>query len=91
MNSEHLFKMALGIESPWEITNVQFKGEELTKELHIDIDFKRGALFPDSSGELCAVHDTKTKTWRHLNFFNIPAIYIVEFPESNHKMAKSLK
>lgn len=69
MNSEHLFKMALGIESPWEISNVRFKDLKTGKELHIDIDFKRGSKFPDESGVLCAVHDTVQKTWRHLNFF----------------------
>ena len=69
MNSESLFKMALGIESPWEVKNIKFKDSESDQELHIDIDFKRGSKFPDESGALCDVHDTKQKTWRHLNFF----------------------
>ena len=71
MNSEQLFKVALGIENPWEVVSVSFKDKEggSTKELHIDIDFKRGAKFPNQSGELCSIYDTKEKTWRHLNFF----------------------
>lgn len=69
MNSEHLFKMALGIESPWEVKSIQFKDSGSGQELHIDIDFKRGSKFPDETGALCDVHDTKQKTWRHLNFF----------------------
>lgn len=73
MNSEHLFKVALGIENPWEVVGVSFKDtDESAKELHIDIDFKRGAKFPDQSGALCSVYDTKQKTWRHLNFFQHP-------------------
>jgi transposase len=69
MNSEHLFKMALGVELPWEVTGVELKGDRLNKELHITINFKHGSKFPDDDGGLCDVHDTKAKTWRHLNFF----------------------
>jgi transposase len=69
MNSEYLFKMALGIESPWEIISVTLDNLKPEKELNINIDFKRGSRFPDETGELCEVHDTINKTWRHLNFF----------------------
>lgn len=69
MNSEHLFAMALGIGNPWKITEVKFQKSEATKELHIYIDFERGSKFPDTTGTLCDIHDTKQKTWRHLNFF----------------------
>lgn len=69
MNSEQLFKMALGIQVPWEVVSINFEGSGSDKELHINIDFKRGTKFPDESGALCDVYDTKEKTWRHLNFF----------------------
>lgn len=71
MNSELLFKMALGIQSPWEVTSVEFKKSETDsrKELHIYVDFKKGSKFPDDTGLLCGTYDTKQKTWRHLNFF----------------------
>lgn len=69
MNSEHLFKIALGIQDPWAVVGIQFKNSGSSKELHIDIDFKKGSKFPDDSGTLCDIYDTKQKTWRHLNFF----------------------
>lgn len=69
MNNEHLFKMALEITSPWEATDIKLENLKPGKELHINIDFKRGSQFPDETGELCEVHDTIQKTWRHLNFF----------------------
>lgn len=69
MNSEYLFKMALGIESPWEVTSIKLEDLKSGKELHINIDFTRGGRFPDETGELCEVHDTTQRTWRHLNFF----------------------
>ena len=69
MNSEQLFQMALGIENPWEVIGIHFEDKQPAKELHIDIDFKKGSKFTDEHGVFCDVHDTKQKTWRHLNFF----------------------
>ena len=69
MNSEYLFQMALGIESPWEIVDIKLDNLKTGKKLNISIDFKRGSRFPDETSELCEVHDTVQKTWRHLNFF----------------------
>lgn len=69
MNSEHLFTMALGIHLPWEIKVVKFEENASTNELHIEIDFKKGSKFKDNENNVCPVHDTVSKTWRHLNFF----------------------
>ena len=69
MNSEHLFKMALGIESPWEVMGIEFQETPTGQELHINIDFTKGSKFLDGEGNSCAIHDTKQKTWRHLSFF----------------------
>jgi transposase len=39
-------------------------------ELHITVDFAEGASFPYPGLEqTCKVHDTRERTWRHLNFF----------------------
>lgn len=69
MNSEQIFALGLGLQAPWKIQSVEFKSSGTEKELHIDIDFERGAKFPDETGALQEVHDTKPRTWRHLNFF----------------------
>jgi transposase len=69
MNSEYLFKLALGIGLPWEIRDIKFEDLKSGKELNIHIDFKRGSRFADETGVLCEVYDTVQKTWRHLNFF----------------------
>lgn len=90
MNSEFLFKLALGIESPWEVTSVNFKDSESTsvKELHIQVNFKRGTKFPDNDGNLCEVYDTKEKTWRHLNFFQHPCYLHCRVPRITTKDGK---
>jgi transposase len=69
MNSAQIFSMALGLVRPWKISDIKFNNEGSAKELHIHIDFDRGAKFNDEHGNACTVHDTVDKTWRHLNFF----------------------
>ena len=70
---EKLFEIALNIEEPLYIDKVEFKKEE--GELHLYIDFKKGSRFRCTicQEEGKTVHDTKRKTWRHLNFFQYKA------------------
>jgi transposase len=63
-----LFESALGISDPWFVASVKF--DETAKTLTVLIDFKAGSRF-GVAGHAGAhpVHDTVTKTYRHLNFF----------------------
>jgi transposase len=63
-----LFEAALGITPPWSVSSVEF--DEKLKSLTLKIDFKAGSKF-EVSGHAGAhgVHDTQTKRYRHLNFF----------------------
>ena len=63
-----LFEAALGIAEPWAVDTVKF--DESAKVLTVVVDFKPGTRFAISGhqGEH-PVHDTVTKTYRHLNFF----------------------
>jgi transposase len=63
-----LFSAALGVESPWSVTKVDF--DQARKRLTILIDFKPGTRFAVAGAEGAhPVHDTTTKSYRHLNFF----------------------
>lgn len=64
-----LFETALGIEEPLYVNSISF--DESIGELHICVDLRRGSKFacPACGKELCSVHDTTEKVWRHLNFF----------------------
>lgn len=66
--SAKLFEAALGIAEPWFIQGVDFDAGK--KTLTIGIDFIAGSRFavPDVEGTHPA-HDTVTKRYRHLNFF----------------------
>jgi transposase len=63
-----LFEAALGITSPWYINGVEFDAAK--KTLSIAVDFIAGSRFavPGVDGAHPA-HDTVTKRYRHLNFF----------------------
>ena len=70
MNSTEIFALALGLNEPWKIADVDISvGKNSVKEFNIHLGFKRGAKFEDEAGVLCSVHDTQKRTWRHLNFF----------------------
>lgn len=66
--STQLFESALGIKAPWSVKSVDF--DEEAKRLTVLIDFETGTRFAVNGhpGEH-PVHDTVTKTYRHLNFF----------------------
>ena len=72
MTPNKLFEKALGLSKPWNIEKIDFDAE--VKRLDIYIDFERGATFEyidKETGEVekCNAYDTKSKEWRHLNFF----------------------
>jgi len=64
-----LFQNALNIEDPYFIKDIEFDSD--SKRLDIWLDFKIGSTFgcPQCHKPDCLIHDTKEKTWRHLNFF----------------------
>ena len=70
MNSEQLFALALGLQSPWYIKEIDLQQSEgMVGELHIYLDFERGALFQIEGQEPCKAYDSTDRTWQHLNFF----------------------
>src|ERR1700677_3622377 len=69
MRDTDLFQLALGLTSPWKVMRSEFSVEDGRLDLHVD--FPSGSRFvcSECGGEGCGVHDTKTETWRHLDFF----------------------
>lgn len=79
MQSEQLFEAALGVSSPWYVRQTHFDAEART--LTICVDFRSGSRFshPEAAGEH-PVHDTQTKRYRHLNFFEHECFLEVRVP-----------
>jgi transposase len=69
MRDTDLFQLALGLTSPWKVMRSEFSVEDGRLDLHVD--FPSGSRFvcAECGREGCGVHDTKTETWRHLDFF----------------------
>lgn len=79
MQSEKLFEAALGVTKPWYVKEARFDGP--AKTLTIDVDFESGSRFshPEVAGAH-PVHDTQTKRYRHLNFFQHECFLEVRVP-----------
>jgi len=77
--SAKLFEAALGIVEPWYVQGVDFDADK--KTLTIGVDFIAGSRFavPDVEGAHPA-HDTVTKRYRHLNFFQHECYLDVRMP-----------
>jgi transposase len=77
--TEKLFEAALGIGAPWYVAGTDFDAQART--LTIRVDFAPGSRFavPDVAGEH-PVHDTVSKRYRHLNFFQHECFLEVRVP-----------
>lgn len=76
---DKLFDAALGIAPPWFVAGVRF--DEAAKVLTVSIDFAAGSRFAiEVAGDAHPVHDTVTKTYRHLNFFQHECVLQVRTP-----------
>ena len=74
-----LFETALGVGAPWHVAGVDF--DEAKRALTILVDFTAGSRFPHPDAEgLHGAHDTVTKRYRHLNFFQHECYLEVRVP-----------
>lgn len=77
--NDKLFETALGIAEPWHVVAVDL--DAAAKTLTIRIDFASGSRFA-VAGEIGVhpVHDTVSKRYRHLNFFQHECYLEVRVP-----------
>lgn len=88
---QQIFAMALNLPEPWYVEDVAMKQPSGSSqmELHIKVNYKRGAHFKcpgDDCNELCPVYDTTEHTWRHLNFFQYKAYITARVPRVKCKV-----
>jgi transposase len=77
--------LALNLQSPWHVKSVEFKDQQSTgkKLLYTHIGFTKGHQF--ESGK---VHDTRERSWRHLNFFEHECYINCNVPRVKNKEGK---
>jgi transposase len=75
-----LFTAALGLQAPWEVADVDFEPEQ--GRIDFQVAFRSGAQFscPNCAAAHPSVHDTRERTWRHLNFFQFEAYIQAKVP-----------
>ncbi|TQM93949.1 ISL3 family transposase [Roseinatronobacter monicus] len=75
-----LFTTALGLQAPWSVTDVRFDAK--LKEIHFDVRFKAGSRFacPSCGAPDQPVHDTRSRIWEHLRFFEHKAFIHADVP-----------
>jgi transposase len=79
MATAKLFESAWGISEPWYVRDVSFDAP--ARKLTIVVDFVAGSRFGLSGTDgVHPVHDTQTKSYRHLNFFQHECYLEVRVP-----------
>jgi len=78
--SSSLFTLALGLQAPWAVSDVAFDAD--AGRLDLQVSFQPGARFtcPHCGAAQQPVHDTLTRAWRHLNFFQYQAYLQAKVP-----------
>jgi len=80
VNSESLFTAALGLMPPWYVLDIQF--DPVRGRIDFRVGFSAGSRFgcPSCGAAEQKVHDTRPRTWRHLNFFQYQAFVHADLP-----------
>lgn len=78
-NQIDLFTNALGLEKPWTVKDVKFDATEGRLDIYISRIKKTKVQCP-VCGKEYTPHDSKSRTWRHLNFFQYEAYIHCDVP-----------
>lgn len=78
-DKETLFKMALGLQDPWNVAKTEFSEEK--GRLDIYLSCEKGSKFPcPECGQILNIHDSRERTWKHLNFFQYETYLYANLP-----------
>ncbi|MCH9827284.1 MAG: transposase family protein [Gammaproteobacteria bacterium] len=76
---EAQFTAALGLSSPWHVTDIRFTPDQ--GEIHFDVGCRSPRLScPACSASDQAIHDRRDRTWQHLHFFQYCAFIHAQLP-----------
>jgi transposase len=81
IEQKELFAAALGLRKPWTLENVEFDPLKGQLDIYIEKIRNEKVECPVCHKE-CSTHDSKKRTWRHLNFFQHEAYIHCKVPRS---------
>ena len=89
-NSVEIFSLALGLEAPWYVEEVNLVevADSSTKVLNIRIHFMKGHEFLFDDGHKGKGYDTEEKCCRHLDFFRHGCYLYARVPRVEHSDGK---
>ena len=74
----------MGLGDGWEVSDLWFEPHDGADELHVRVARKRGAAVPcPVCGEPCGVHDSRERTWRHLDIWQYETIVHCAVPRAD--------
>jgi len=81
MTPEELFTAALGLGRQWRVAQCRFEGEP--KRLELRLEHVPGEHFEcPVCQDLCGVHDTIERRWRHMDFFQYRCELVAKVPRT---------
>src|SRR6201987_6192380 len=81
MTPEELFTVALGLGRQWRVAQCRFEGEP--KRLELRLEHVPGEHFEcPVCKDLCGVHDTIERRWRHMDFFQYRCELVAKVPRT---------
>ena len=84
MDDKGLIQVALGIQSPWFVKDINLDTSK--KRMDIYLDFIKGSRFPcPVCNELSEIHDTKDTISTHLDFFHYESYLHARVPRTKCK------
>lgn len=81
MQPQDLFTVALGLQTPWQVSDVRFEPD--AGEIHFDVTCSSARLVcPVCGAQEQPIHDRKRRAWQHLHFFQYRAYVHAEVPRT---------
>ena len=79
MQDRDLYAKLLGLEPPWEVVDVDISMDDHSVQVFVAL--RAGAPTPcPECREPCSRHDTRTRSWRHLDTMQYKTLLVAEVP-----------
>ena len=79
MQDRDLYAKLLGLEPPWEVVDVDISMQD--RSVQVFVALRAGAPTPcPECRERCPRHDTRTRSWRHLDTMQYKTLLVAEIP-----------
>ena len=79
MQDRNLYAKLLGLEHPWDVIDVDISMEDHSVQVFVALRGDAPTVCPECR-ERCPRHDTRTRSWRHLDTMQYQTMLVAEIP-----------